>query len=379
MVLGRFVEATDSFSRAEVLLPKSPVPIAARATALQAIGKVAEAEADCRRALLLDPSFAAAHWNLALNLLLQGRYAEGWQEYEWRWKKPDFTSPCRHTDVPLWDGSPLEGRTILLHAEQGFGDAIQFVRYLPLVVQCGGEVILECHPQLVKLFQTIEGPKKVVSFGTPLPIINCQAPLLSLPRIFGTILQNIPLRCPYLAVTSSYREKWTALVSAHPASLKVGLVWAGKSYPDPLRSCRLAEFAPIAAIENATYYSLQLGDGSKEIGSTPTGMTLIDLTEQIHDFADTAALIEQMDLVISIDTSVAHLAGALGKPVYLMLPFATDWRWLLDRSDSPWYPTMRLFRQKQPGEWGDVIRRVHTTLETFSFQIKKSFEEAPKD
>ena len=379
MALGRFADAADSFSRSAELLPASPVPLTARATALQALGEVAEAETDCRRALVLDPFFAAAHWNLALNLLLQGRYSEGWQEYEWRWQKPDFTSPCRHTEVPLWDGSPLNGRVILLHAEQGFGDAIQFVRYAALVAKLGGTAVLECHPQLVQLMRPVEGVQSVVPFGAPLPPFSFQAPLLSLPRIFGTTLQTIPSRFPYLCITAEYREKWSALISAHPVSLRVGLVWAGKSYPDPLRSCRLAELAPLTFTHNVTFYSLQLGAGSEQAGSPPSGMTLINLTDQIHDFADTAALIDQLDLVISIDTAVAHLAGALGKPVFLMLPFAPDWRWLLERSDSPWYPTMRIFRQKQAGDWGEVMPRVHAALDSLSCHNKKSFEAAPKD
>jgi tetratricopeptide (TPR) repeat protein len=379
MALGRFAEAADSFSRSSVLLASSPVPPAARATALQAQGRVAEAEADCRRALMLDPAFAAAHWNLAINLLLQGRYMEGWQEYEWRWQKPDFTSPCRHTDVPLWDGSSLEGRTILLHAEQGFGDAIQFARYIPLVAQCGGMVVVECHAQLVQLLQTVKGVQAVIPFGAPLPPFTCQAPLLSLPRIFGTTLQTIPSRCPYVSITVEYRKKWAALMHAHPATLRVGLVWAGKSYPDPLRSCRLAELALLAAVPDVTFYSLQLGAGSEQAGSPPSGMRLIDVTDRIHDFADTAALIEQLDLVISIDTAVAHLAGALGKPAFVLLPFAPDWRWLLERSDSPWYPSMRIFRQKQPGDWGEAMIRIHAAIDTFVRQNKKSSGGAPKD
>jgi Flp pilus assembly protein TadD len=357
LALGQFAEAADSFSVAIELLPESPVSLVARATALQAMGKVAEAEVDCRRALLLAPSFAAAHWNLALNLLLQGRYAEGWQEYEWRWKKPDFTSPVRHADVPMWDGSPLEGKTILLHAEQGFGDAIQFVRYATMIAACGGDVLLECHPQLVSLFQGVEGVRAVIPFGHSLPPLSFQLPLLSLPRIFGTNLQTIPSHFPYLSIPVEYHLKWAAVMPTHQKSLKIGLVWAGKSYPDPLRSCPLAEFAPLSAL-NATFYSLQLAEGPGQSNSSHGGMPLIDLTDNINDFADTAALIEHLDLIISIDTAVAHLAGALGKPVCLILPFAPDWRWLLDRNDSPWYQSTRIFRQKQPGNWEEVIRRV---------------------
>jgi tetratricopeptide (TPR) repeat protein len=362
MALGRFAEATESLAQASVLLPESPVPPAARATALQAIGNVIEAEKECRKAMAVDPDFAAAHWNLALNLLLQGRYAEGWQEYEWRWRKPDFTSPSRHTDVPLWDGSPLHDRTIVLHAEQGFGDAIQFVRYARLVSSCGGNVLLECHPQLVSLFQGIHGVKSVRAFDEEFPAFDCQAPFLTLPRILGTTLESIPA-CLSLSAPVEQLSKWqqrTALYSGP----KVGLVWAGSSIHrnDSFRSIPLRFLSTFAKLTDITFFSLQLGAAQRQLGQSPLAESVIDLTDQIRDFADTAALIEQLDLVISIDSAVAHLAASLGKPVYLMLPFAPDWRWLLERSDSPWYPTMHIFRQKQSGDWSDVISRVHTAL-----------------
>jgi len=378
LALGRFTEAADSFFRAAGILATSPVPLAARATALQALGKIAEAETECRKAIQLDHAFAAAHWNLALNLLLQGRYEEGWQEYEWRWRKPDFTSPCRHTDIPLWDGSPLEGKTILLHAEQGFGDAIQFIRYAPLVAERCGTVIIECHPQLLRLFQCVAGVQSVVPFGAVLPPFSCQAPLLSLPGIFGTTLQNIPSAHPYLTPSAELRLKWSTLLSSFPMNIRVGAVWAGKKYPDPLRSCHLAELAPLLSAKNVIFFSLQMGEEAKHVNFPLSAMNLVDLTGMIDDFADTAALIEQLDLVITIDTAVAHLAGALGKPVYLLLPFAPDWRWLLERNDSPWYPNTQIFRQKQPGGWAEVIIRVQSAVEAFCTQ-KKSFEFAPKD
>lgn len=361
MALGRFSEAVESYSLAASLLPGSPVPLAAGATALQALGRISKAEFNCRSALALDPAFAAAHWNLALNLLLQGRYEEGWKEYEWRWLKPDFSSPCRHTDMPLWDGSTLAGRTILLHAEQGFGDAIQFVRYAPLVSQRGGHVVLECHPQLVSLFQSVYGVQTAVPFGAPLPHFDCQIPLLSLPYLFKTSLQTIPAHCPYVSVPDRYREKWSVLTATKPKSRRIGLAWSGKSYPDPLRTCRLDELAALSVGE-ITFFSLQLGEGAEQAASPPPGMNLIDLTSEIADFADTAALIEQLDLVISIDTAVAHLAGALGKPAFVMLPYAPDWRWMLDRSDSPWYPGMTLYRQDVSGDWGSVVCRIAAAL-----------------
>lgn len=362
MALGRFSDAADSFSRAATLLPSSPVPLTTRATALQAMGKVVEAEAGCRKALSIAPDFAAAHWNLALNLLLQGNYPEGWREYEWRWLKPDFTSPLRHAEVPLWDGSPLHGRTILLHAEQGFGDAIQFVRYAPLVARLGGNVVLECHPQLVSLFQGINGLTSVVAFGEQIPACDCQAPLLTLPRIFGTTLGNIP-ECLYLSSSAERLAKWQQSTSLYSGP-RIGIVWAGSSiHPnDNFRSLPLAFLSSLAEFSEIKFFSLQMGDAKHQLKQSPLAERVIDLTDQIYDFADTAALIEQLDLIISIDTSVAHLAGTLGRPVWLLLPYAPDWRWLLERSDTPWYPSMRIFRQIQPGDWSGVIARVHTAL-----------------
>lgn len=367
MALGRFTEATECFETAARLLPSSPVPLTALATTQQATGKIIEAETSCRQALALKPDFSEAHWNLALNLLLQGNYSEGWQEYEWRWLKAGFTSPRRHTDIQHWDGSPLDGRTILLHAEQGFGDAIQFVRYAPLVSQRGGIVLLECHPQLVSLFQEVAGVKLVIPFGAAPSGAEYQVPLLSLPHIFNTTLDNIPARTPYLYAPPEYRRKWASLMSPYRDTRRVGLVWAGKSYPDPLRSCRLSDFAPIGAVDNITFFSLQIGEGAGQSAFPPDNIKLIDLTVNINNFSDTAALIDQLDLVISIDTATAHLAAALGKPTWLLLPFAPDWRWLLHRNDSPWYPAMRIFRQEQIGMgWGRVIDTVAAELENHS-------------
>jgi hypothetical protein len=258
-----------------------------------------------------------------------------------------------------------------LHAEQGFGDAIQFVRYAPLVAQRGGTVIIECGPELVQLFQNVEGVQAVVSFGTPLPPCRWQVPLLSLPRIFGTTLQTIPSQCPYLSVPANFEQKWKGLITDQTSDLRVGLVWAGKSYPDPLRSCQLGELAALVSVKNVTFYSLQIGVETSQGDHRASCLPMVDVTSHIHNFADTAALIQQLDLVISIDTAVAHLAGALGQPVYLMLPYAADWRWLLNRSDSPWYSSFQLFRQYMSGDWGGVIERILVSLgERASIKIK---------
>jgi Tfp pilus assembly protein PilF len=363
MALGRFSEAASSFTTASKLLTTSPVPLTARATALQAQGKIAEAEIDCRNALLLDPDFAEAHWNLSLNLLLQGHYAEGWCEYEWRWKKPDFTSPRRHIYMPSWEGGELNGKTVLLHAEQGFGDAIQFVRYVPLVVQRGGTVVVECHPQLVSLFRGIKEISTVVAFDDQIPECDYQAPFLSLPRLLGTTLNTIPV-CPAINIAAERLEKWKYLVR-QSSLLKVGFVWSGSSIHrnDSFRSFSLELLSAWANYSEIQLFSLQMGEAKQVLKHSLLAECVCDLTDHICDFADTAALIKQLDLVISVDTSVAHLAGTLGVPVLLLIPYAPDWRWMLDRCASPWYPTLHIFRQNQMRDWGEVISRVNIALE----------------
>lgn len=365
IALRRNQEAVEAYSAAAACLPSSPVPLSAQATALQALGRLQEAEECCRRALQIDAEFPEAHWNLALNLLLQGRYREGWPEYEWRWRRPGFTSPRRHQDVPQWHGGRLDGKTILLHAEQGFGDAIQFIRYAPLVAARGAKVIIECHPPLVRIFSTIPSVALVTSFGSDLPHFDCHCPLLSLPGIFHTEVDSIPSRVPYLAPDTDDLIRWTHLLGKS-RGLTIGLVWAGKPYPDPLRSCSLEDFAALNAAADCTFVSLQIGSESCQAATAPAGMKLLDPSGHIRDFADTAALISRLDLVITIDTAVAHLAGALAKPVWTLLPLAPDWRWLLNREDCPWYPSMRLFRQTTDGSWHEPLQKAAVMLQHLS-------------
>lgn len=373
MAVGRFSEASDNFKKSADILNNSPVPLAALATALQSMGDIIPSEMACRRALDIDPLFAPAHWNLSLNLLLQGRYEEGWIEYEWRWKKSDFTSPTRHEFLPLWDGAFLNGKSILLHAEQGFGDAIQFSRYVPLVVQKGGQVFLECHSQLESLLKTIKGVVKVFAFGAVKRTFDYQAPLLTLPRIFGTTLRTIPSQCPYLSVEAEYREKWSTLIPERPGKTLIGLVWAGNSYPDPLRSCGLEALAPFAMLNDVEFHSIQVGVGAEQLIAKPIDVVIKSHEGQIINFSDTAALIERLDIVVSIDTAVAHLSGSLGKLTFLMLPFAPDWRWLLERGDSPWYPSVKIFRQLRSGDWGGVVCNICKEIQ--AIQKQKTFEQ----
>lgn len=365
VALGDLNEAVSVFRSASRFLPLSPVPLCALAAALQAQGAVVEAVSACREALGRDPGCPEAHWNLALALLLLGCFREGWRELEWRWEKQGFTSPRRNFLQPLWDGSPLAGRTILLHAEQGLGDAIQFIRYVPLVSARGGRVLVECHPQLVSLFRTLQDVMAVIPFGQPLPPFVVHAPLLSLPGIFGTEETTIPRSVPYLSVPPDSRHTWSALKL--PRGLKVGVVWAGNpNHPnDDNRSLPQEWLVPlIESLHGFCHcYSLQLG-GSDVRSPLPAG--LVDLTQGITDFSDTAAIVERLDLILCVDTSVAHLTGALGKPVWVMLPYAPDWRWLLGRSDSPWYPTMRLFRQHCSGDWSRVVSEVAIAVHNFS-------------
>jgi len=316
-------------------------------------GLVSEAIELYKKAIELDNNDADAHWNLSLALLLKGNFKEGWPLYEWRFKTKDF--PPRDLPMPLWDGGSSEG-TILLHAEQGLGDAIHFVRYVPLVAKKGLRVILQCHSELVRLFETIKDIERCISFAEQVPPCDFHSPLMSLPMLFKTDLNSIPNDVPYLHIPPTVKAFWASKTKNGP-NLKVGLVWAGKpEYKnDHIRSVSLSLFEPLMVLEGIELYSLQLGSAGREADRYPK---IIDLTRHINDFLDTAGLVSNLDLVISVDTAVAHLAGAMAKPVWIMLPYCPDWRWMLNRHDSPWYPTARLFRQEAYGDWHGVISRL---------------------
>ena len=355
--MQRWPEAADSYQRALKLAPGLHDARVALASCLQALGHVREALASCDAVLRSEPQHAEAHWNRALLLLLLDNYAEGFREYEWRWRKRRFTSPQRAFEQPRWRGEALQGKTILIYAEQGLGDTIQFARYLPQLVELGGQVLFECHPQLTRLMSTLGEGITVVPFDAPLPDFDLQLPLLSLPHVCATTFELIPADLPYLAPPSAVVPFWqSVLPQRHDALRRVGLCWSGRAYPDPGRSVPPQLLAPLAACPGLEFYSLQLG----EVERPP--LPLVDLTMLITDFADTAALIAQLDLVITIDTSVAHLAGALGKEVWVMLPFAPDWRWGLVRETCPWYPTARLFRHNHRNDWQDPIMLVADCL-----------------
>jgi len=321
-----------------------------------------------QKALEINPNFAEAHMNLALALLLSGQLKRGWEEYAWRWGLEDALSNVCHSYIPIWEGSNIKGHTILLHAEQGFGDTIQFIRYAPLVAKLGANVIVDSPKELMALIKSIEGIKQVIwreEWDEDQMNIDMRCPLLTLPLIFNTTLENIPSQVPYITVDPLLVQKWRDRIKRHEnAKFKIGLVWAGSLSKKKLlhRSDSLDIFLPLAELNNVVFYSLQKGEASIQAKKCPNNLNVVDFTDDIYDFVDTAAIIENLDLVISVDTAVAHLAGALGKPVWTLIPFAPDWRWMLNREDSPWYPTMRLFRQPSHGDWETVINNIFTEL-----------------
>jgi Flp pilus assembly protein TadD len=326
-------------------------------------GLVDEALAAFERAVAINPEWPCGRYNLAGPLLVKGDYQRGWEEFEWRLRWEDFSSPWRKFEQPRWVGEDLKGKRILLYAEQGLGDTIQFVRYVPMVAQRGGRVILECQEPLFRLLGGVKGAVKLVRRGEELPPFDFHSSLLSLPRVFETNVKTIPASPGYVRVDDELRRKWETRISGRPG-LKVGIVWAGTPghKRDRDRSVGFQQLAPLAAVPGVKLFSLQKGLAAAEAKSAPAGTELVDLSGELTDFAETAAVIANLDLVISVDTSTAHLAGAMGKPVWVMIPFASDWRWMLEREDSPWYPTMRLFRQTEIGHWGDVILKIRDEL-----------------
>jgi hypothetical protein len=378
-------------------------------------GRFDQAEQSCREAMRLNPNHAETHFNLAALLLLTGQLSEGWQEFEYRWQ----TEQLKHGHgfvQPLWRGEAFAGRTLLLHAEQGYGDTLQFCRYAS-VLSSRGKVVLMVPEPLVGIASTLPGVALVTSRREALPPVDLQCPLLSVPLALGTTLDTIPCQVPYLHADPVRVTQWEQRLASLPdlrggelapvrtsrdgpdaygsqfgkpspgihaaagsatpntpagcsEALQIGLVWAGSARPAPQlaaidrrRSIGLRHLMPLGTVPGCRFISLQKGPPAQQAAHPPGGMVLHDFTDDLVDFSDTAALIGALHLVISVDTAVAHLAGALGKPVWLLNRFDTCWRWLRDREDSPWYPTLRLFRQTEPGNWDDVVERVRVALQ----------------
>jgi len=359
--LDRHAEAMEDLRRGIEIDPRAPQLQNNLGALLFDQGKWEEALAAWKLAVEQAPNSPMEHWNYARLLLLLGHFEQGWEEFEWRLKLPrlklkrDFTQP-------QWDGSDPTGKTILLFTEGGFGDAINFIRLVPGITARGGKWYLECQPALVSLFEGMPGIERIIPRGEALPEFDMQIPLQSLLRIAGIRLENIPNKVPYLKAPRDRAEQWAARLANDPHP-RVGLVWAGSKVEGDSRTRSISTFAPLAAVKNVRFYSLQKGTDS---GQTPRPeMDWVDYTAELHDFADTAALVENLDLVITVDTSMAHLAGALAKPVWVVIPFQSDFRWLIDRTDSPWYPTMRLFRQPSNQDVATPIAQMVEALREF--------------
>jgi hypothetical protein len=322
--------------------------------------KLEAALAAYAKAIQLQPDNAEAHVNRALVWLQQGDYPKGFEEYEWRHKRPDYTRPFAQ---PRWSGSPLRGKTLLIWSEQGFGDTLQFARFLPHAMKLAGDdgrILFECQRELLPLFHDLPRAEAIPQ-GDPLPSFDLQCALMSLPLALRTTLHSLPREVSYLTPPPGRIARWRRRLE-QISDKKIGLAWSTNAASPTARrrSCRLSEFAPLTSIPNTRLVSLQKGPAASETEASPFSIT--DWTSDLYDFADTAALIANLDLVITVDTAVAHVAGAIGKPFWVMVPFAPDWRWLLKRDDSPWYPTARVFRQPSAGNWKDVIHQVAGAL-----------------
>lgn len=365
-VLGENDEAACVLGRALAVKPDYAAAVANLALVRRDQGKLADALDACDSALQQQPDNPTWRTNRATLLLQMGRFREGWAEYEWRWRAEGFVRDADRSPLPRWDGSDPAGRTILLRGEQGLGSMIQFARYAPLLAAAGARVMLQCPAPLQRLFAASFLPPhgSLAAVFTPvelLPAVDAQVPLMSLPHLCRTTLANIPAAVPYLRAEPDAVALWDQRLGRDDHRPRVGLVWAGNSSHanDRHRSMPPEALLPLLTSAAARFVSLQEG---REPPAVLDSAGLIDTSAMLTDFAATAAAVACLDLLISVDTAVAHLAGALAKPVWLLVPPVPEWRWLVDRDDSPWYPTMRLFRQSRLGDWNELIQRVSSAL-----------------
>jgi tetratricopeptide (TPR) repeat protein len=360
----RYEEAIAAYDRAIAIVPGYVKAHNNRGTALRALNRQREALASYGKALALDKDFADAHLNEAHALLTLGDLARGFPAYEWRWKIAALAPHRRSFRQPLWLGAPpIARKTILLHAEQGHGDAIQFVRYAKPLARAGANVVVETSSALKELMAGIDGVARVLARGEPLPPFDLHCPLASLPLALKTELATIPADVPYLAAPANRLAKWRPRLDALDRP-RIAVAWSGSAAHanDRNRSIALTRLQPLWSVAGCSFVSIQRDlreDDARALGEAPR---FVHVGDELADFADTAAVLALADLVISVDSAVAHLAGAMGRPVWILLPFSPDWRWMLDRDDSPWYPTAKLFRQPAIGDWESVIARVRTEL-----------------
>ena len=356
-------EALESYDCAIVLKPDYAEANCNRGATLQELNRLDEALASYDRAIALKPDYAIAYWNKSLLKILTGDYLEGWQLYEWRWKKEPLINSLRVYKQPLWLGTEtLLNKTLLIYPEQGLGDYIQCIRYAVLVEQLGAKVILEVPLALMSLVSTLKGQFTLVESGKPLPDFDYHCPVMSLPLAFKTTVDTIPAQLPYLYADLDKKQQWQEKLGNKTVT-RIGLVWSGSTIHknDHNRSLLLQQLSSLLELP-VEFHSLQKEVRAVDIDTLIAFHHIHQHQEELLDFSDTAALVDAMDIIISVDTSVAHLAGAMGKKVFILLPYAADYRWMLDRTDSPWYPTATLFRQPARDDWGSVVGEIKQLL-----------------
>jgi hypothetical protein len=366
--LGALEVDIEEHSRAIVVLdrgravrPHHHVAAYNKAMAWQGLGQLDRAIAGYSDLVRRMPEFGEARWNLALARLLAGDYRRGWREHEWRWHHPKLTP--RRFPGPLWDGRPIAGHRILVHAEQGLGDTLQFMRFLPMLAKKGCRIAFDCPIELIPLAETMAAVDTIVPTGAQCPDVDYHVPLMSLPFVLETTLESLPSAMPYVFANKARVKRWSQRLPSMPGR-RIGIVWSG----NPAQAVNSKRSIPVSALhsltqtENVLWISLQFKaavSGADEAVAIPG---LVDLTHDIQDFADTAAIVSLLDLTITCDTSVAHLAGAMGRPVWVLLSTAADWRWTVRRLQTPWYPSARLFRQQRPGDWAPVVAETRCAL-----------------
>ena len=360
--LGRFEEAIKCYQKTISLQPNHPAAWYNLGKCYGEAGQPERALEAYNRQLELGGDQAGTRWNRSLANLALGNFQDGWRDYELRWQATPAAVGRRNFTIPDWTGEPLNGKTLFIYAEQGLGDTIQFVRYAPLIVERGGRVIVECQPELVRLIQSMPSIEKVIPQGSPTPSCAYQIAMMSLPLAFKTRLETIPSHTPYLFPEDQESSIWRKRLGSEKAKRNIGLVWAGgRKHPgDARRSLNLDQLSPVAQIPGIHWISLQKGEPANQASGSV--FSLSDWTSDLDDMHSTAALMMALDGVVTVDTAVAHLAGALGKPVWLLLPFVSDFRWLLNCEDSPWYPNMRIVRQPVLGDWDGAVKKLYSIL-----------------
>jgi len=358
-------EATENWRRAIELQPENRECYKHLVWGLYWMGDLTGCREAISRGLERCADDSQMRWARAWCDLVSGSWTQGLKELEFRWVNRNPSLKRFNPPQPKWNGEELRGRRIVISIEGGFGDTILFSRYAPMVTQLGGRVLLAAQATLAELMRSMRGVEEVIASGTGVaPEFDLHCPMMSLPRLLGTTVDHVPAEVPYLWADIGRSEKWRARIAAQGPGKKVGLVWAGESGKpiDDRRSIPLAKLGALGRVEGVRFYSLQKGAAARQAVSPGEGLRLTDWSAELNDWSDTASLVNNLDLIITVDTAVAHLAGAMGKPVWLMIPPVLDWRWLLERSDSPWYPTMRIFRQKRRGDWSSVVDEVAREL-----------------